>query len=65
MSKRGMSWSITEDTSLTEAVRAQQIANGKLPFEAHKANWNAIAAEIPGRTAGGCQARYNAVHSRL
>jgi hypothetical protein len=59
MSKKGSSWTEAEDEALTKVVRELQTASGKPTYEAHKVNWTTVASKIKGRTAGGCQARWN------
>lgn len=59
MSKKGSSWSETEDRLLESIVRQTQQDSGKPFHQAHKVNWNKVSAKVPGRTPGGCQARWN------
>ncbi len=59
MSRKGLTWTEVEDELLSITVRNLQISSGKPFHHAHKVNWNTVAEKIPGRTAAGCQSRWN------
>lgn len=56
---KGATWTQAEDDQLVSAVRESQLKAGKPAHLAYKADWNQIATKVKGRTAAGCQARWN------